>query len=72
MCVAIPTPIGELSTLASKTEGSLKGFMNHFVELISAQRCSRNLPTTTILNSSAREMGSVGRTADENGDNFSK
>jgi hypothetical protein len=37
MCVAIPTLFPELSTLASKTESSLKDSMNHFVELASAQ-----------------------------------
>jgi hypothetical protein len=47
MYAAIPTPIRELSTLASNHEGCLKDFMNHFVELTSAhqwfQRCSRDL-----------------------------
>jgi len=46
MYAAIPTPIRELSTLASNPEGCLKDFMNHFVELTSAhqwfQRCSRD------------------------------
>lgn len=37
MCVAIPTPFRELSTLASKLESLLKDSMNHFAELASAQ-----------------------------------
>ena len=36
MCVAIPTPLRELSTLASKIESPLKDSMNYFVELASA------------------------------------
>jgi len=75
MCVAIPTHSGELSSLASKPEGSLKDFMNHFVELTSAQQfdqiCGRP-PMNTTLNSPALQRGLVAGTTDEHGTKSSK
>jgi hypothetical protein len=76
MCAAIPTPIRELSTLASNPEGCLKDFMNHFVELTSARQISRDAaaipPANTILNRSALEMGFVGGAANAWGNISSK